>query len=141
MQSTKYIDWVASKTIADAIDARICECLANVVRAFLDHRDILPEDAVHVEGIYAYGGQFNPHTWIETANSIIELSVVHETNMSLRESLRYYPILTRDVSEIKRLYGDKPRAPGDRLMMALGFDDPRVVKLLNEVDTPPELRY
>jgi hypothetical protein len=141
MQSMKNIDWIASKTIADAVDARIGECLANVVRAFLDHRDILPEDAVHVEGIYAYGGQFNLHTWIETANSIIELSLVRDTNKALRESVRHFPILTRDESEIKKLYGDKPRAPGVRLIMDLNFDDPRVVRLLDEVDTPPGLRY
>jgi hypothetical protein len=81
MQSPKYIDWVVSRTIADAVDARMGECLANVVRAFFDYCDILPEDAVLVEGIYGYGGQHNPHTWIETANSIIELSLVHETNI------------------------------------------------------------
>ena len=139
MESTKSIDWVVSKIIADVVDAQIGECLANVVRAFLDYRDILPKDAVHVEGIYDYGGQFNPHTWIETTNSIIELSLVRDANKALRESVRYFPILTRDKSEIKKLYGDKPREPGGRFIMTLDFDDQRVISLLNEIDTPPKL--
>lgn len=141
MQSTKNIDWTASEIIADAVDAQNGECLANAVRAFLDHYDILPQDAMLVEGIYAYGGQFNPHTWIETSNSIIELSLVREKNKALRESLRYFPIQPRSQSEIKKLYGDKPRNPGARLIMELGFDNERVIRLLMEVDTPPGLKF
>lgn len=135
------VDWATSKIIADIVDARISECVANVVRAFLDYRNILPEDAIHVEGLYWYGGQIGLHTWIETKNYIIELSLVRETNRELRETIRHYKILTRDENEIKKLYGDKPRAPGDSLIMELNWDDPRVEKLANEVDSPPKLRY
>jgi hypothetical protein len=140
MKSAKNIDWVASKTIADAVDARVDECLANVVRAFLDYRSILPKDAVHVEGIYAYGGQFSLHTWIETLDSIIELALVRDTNKVLRESVQHFPILVRGETEIRELYGDKPRVPGVRLIMELDYDDPEVIRLLNKVDTPPGLR-
>lgn len=82
-----------------------------------------------------------PHTWIETTDSIIELSLVHDTNPALRDHVQYYPIQQRDKSEIKKLYGDEPRDPGSILTMKIGYDDPRVIKLLNEVDTPPGLRY
>ena len=140
MESTKKVDWVTSRRISDIIDARLGECLVNAVRAFLDYPEILPPDAVLIEGIYNYGGQFNPHTWIETTDSIIELSLVHDTNPALRDHVRYYPIQPRDIDEIKKLYGDKPRVPGSRLIMKIDFDDQRVIDLLDEVDTPPALR-
>ena len=139
MKSTKKVDWVASKRLSDIIDARLGECLANVVRAFLDFPESLPSDATFIEGIHNYGGQFTSHTWIETADNIIELSLVHDTNLSLRDHVEYYPIQQQDKEDIHKLYGDKPHEPGTRLIMTVGYDDPRVVKLLDEVDTPSGL--
>jgi hypothetical protein len=141
MESTKKVNWDESRRISAIVDSRLGECLANAVRAFLDHPEILPPDAVFIEGIYNYGGQFTPHTWIETTASIIELSLVHDTNPALRDYVRYYPIQPREISEIKKLYGDAPREPGSRLIMQIGYDDPRVIKLLDEIDTPPGLRH
>ena len=130
----KGIDWDRSKYIADVIDARQGECVANSVRAFLDYRDILPEDAVYVEGLYVYGGQSGPHAWIETNNAIIELSLVRETNIMLRETATHHKILTRSEDEIKKEYGSEPRSPGVRLMIIIAWDDPRVIRLLKEID-------
>jgi hypothetical protein len=141
MKSIKKVDWVASRRISDMIDARLGECLANVVRAFLDFPESLPSDAAFIEGIHNYGGQFSPHTWIETADKIIELSLVHDKNPALRDHVEYFPIQQRDKEEIHKLYGDKPHEPGTRLIMIVGYDDPRVVKLLEEIDTPPGLRH
>ncbi|MBK9928169.1 MAG: hypothetical protein IPP66_23115 [Anaerolineales bacterium] len=141
MESTKKVDWILSKRIAEILDARLGECLANAVRAFLDYPEILPPDAIFIEGVYNYGGQFSPHTWLETTNNIIELSLIYDTNLALRNHVQYYPIQSRDKTEIKKIYGDKPRQPGSSLMMKIDFDDERVVKLLSEVDTPPELKH
>lgn len=140
MKSTKKVDWVTSKIISAAIDGQLGECLANAVRAFIDHREALPADAVLVEGIYYHGGQPHLHTWIETSSNIIELSLVHDTSLALYGPVQYYPIQPHSESEINNLYGDRPHEPGVRLMMKLDFDDPRVIELLNEIDTPPGLR-
>jgi hypothetical protein len=119
MKSTKKVDWVTSRRISDTIDARLGECLANAVRVFLEYPEVLPPDAVFIEGIYNYGGQYNPHTWIETTDSIIELSLVHDTNPALRDHVQYYPIQSRDRSEIEKLYGNQPHTPGTRDCYAL----------------------
>ena len=140
MKSTKKVDWVTSKIISDVINGQPDECLANAVRAFIDHREVLPADAVLVEGIYYHGGQPHLHTWIETSNSIIELSLVHNTSLALYGPVQYYPIQPRIESEINSLYGNEPHEPGVRLIMRLNFDDPRVIELLNEIDTLPGLR-
>ena len=140
MKSTKKVDWDTSKIISDAIDGRLGECLANAVRTFVDHREVLPADAVLIEGIYYHGGQPHLHTWIETSSSIIDLSLVHDTSLTLYGPVQYYPIQPRSESEINSLYGDEPHEPGVCLIMNLGFDDPRVINLLNEIDTPPGLR-
>ena len=128
------------EVISNIVDGRLDECLANAVRAFIDHRDALPADAVLVEGVYYHGGQPHLHTWIETSNSIIELSLVHNKSLALYGPVQHYPIQPRSESEINRLYGDEPHEPGVSLIMKLDWDDPRVVNLLNEIDTPPSLR-
>lgn len=140
MKSTKKVDWVTSKNISDIVDGRLGECLANVVRAFIDHRGALPADAVLVEGVYYHGGQPHLHTWIETSNSIIELSLVYDSSRALYGPVQYYSIQPRSESEINSLYGDEPYEAGVYLIMKLGWDDPRVIDLLNEIDTPPDLR-
>ena len=136
MKTSENVDWVASGRISNIIDARLGECLTNAVRAFLDFPESLPSDATFIEGFYIYGGQFMAHTWIETSNKIIDLSLVNDLNTDLRNNVKYYPIQQRSIYEIQKLYGDRPRKPGERMLMKLGRDDPRVVKLEAEVDRP-----
>ena len=140
MKSNKNVDWFRSKNISDSINGQLGECLANAVRAFIDYPEILPTDAVLVEGIYYHGGQPHLHTWIETSNSIIELSLVHDKSRDLYGPLDYYPIQPRSQSEIISLYGNESHEPGARLMMKLNFDDPRVDKLINIIETHPGLK-
>lgn len=135
-KSIKNIDWSTSEKVAIIIDARLGECVANVVRAFLDFRNCLPKDAVYVEGLWKKGGQLGPHTWIETNNNIIDPTLVCETNRNLRESAVHYPMKMCSEDQVRRRYGDQPRGPGVRLEMELDWDDPRVQRLAHEVDPP-----
>jgi hypothetical protein len=141
MHTKKTIDWVKSNLIADIIDARLSECVANVTRAFLDFRHILPKNAFYVEGLYWYGGQLFLHTWIETANHIIDPTIIREMNDELRETIRHYKILRRTESEIHRVYGSVDRAPGHRLNMKLTHNNPKVVKLEQALEMPPNCKF
>jgi len=130
----KEIDWVMSKRIADIVDARVGECVTNVLRAFLDHPDILPKDAVFVEGLYVLGGQEGLHAWIETTDSIIDPTIVNETKGILSERIQHHKVHSRDKNEILELYGDEPREPGNGLQMKLTWDDPRIDEIIREIN-------
>jgi hypothetical protein len=132
----KSVDWHTSEKIADIVDARIGECVANVTRALLDFRNTLPKDAVYVEGLWMFGGQLYNHTWIETRYTIIDPTLARETNWELRGTAKHYSIDTYSEEELETRFADQPRGPGVRLEMKLNWDDPRVVKLAHEVDPP-----
>jgi hypothetical protein len=132
----KKVDWSTSTKVADIVDSQIGECVANVARAMLDFRNILPEDAVYVEGLWKIGGQLACHAWIDTSDSIIDPTLVRETNHQLRETVEHYPIQTYSTDQLRRRFGNRPRGPGVRLKMELDWDDPRVERLSKEVDPP-----
>ena len=132
----KEIDWETSESIATVVGARVGECVANVLRAFLDHPDILPKDSVFVEGLYRLGGQLGLHTWIETAVSVIDPTIVRQPNYLLHERIAHYKIIVRTDDEIMRLYGSADRAPRTALRMKLSWSDPGVDELAHIVDPP-----
>ncbi len=132
----KEVDWRTSENVAQIIDAGVGECVANVLRAFLDHRNLLPEDSDFVEGLYLLDGQLWLHIWIEATDFIIDPTLVRQPKSLLRERILHYKILTRNEDEITRLYGGIDRTPGKRLIMNLDWSDPRVEGLSHEIDPP-----
>jgi hypothetical protein len=106
-----------------------------VVRAFLEHRDQLPEDAVHVEGLCFVGGQPSLHTWTETDNDIIEVTI----DERWWDVAQYFPIRQRHENELEERYGERLRKDA-AITMDLDWDDARVQAVLDVVDRPPGLR-
>ena len=102
----------------------------------MDFRTALPRDAVYVEGLWKIGGQVACHTWIETNDTIIDPTLACEENDQLRESARHYAIDTYTEDQVRIRFANQPREPGNRLEMNLGWHDPRVRKLADEIDLP-----
>lgn len=132
----KPVDWHTSEKVRNAVNAQLGECVANVARAFLKFPDLLPNDAVYVEGLWKLGGQLNLHAWIETQTSIIDPTLALQSNTLLREGVGHYAIQSLVGDEIVKRFRKRSIEPGVVFQVELGWDDARVEKLAHEVDPP-----
>ena len=133
----KEIGWDSSYKLATIIDARIGECKTNVIRAFLDYRNMLPGDAVIVEGLHLIGGQVYGHAWIETPEYIIDPTIVCEENESLKETVKYDKVRELEENLVRKEYSEQTRTPGTRILVNIDYDDPdiqRRIRILEGFD-------
>ena len=128
------VNWALSKLIAKLVDAEIGTCVVNVARAFYCFRTNLPENSVYIEGIWMADGQPHLHTWIEADDTIIDPTLVCETNKRLRDTTSHHPIEKLSEDEVAARFEGESLDAGDRLEMELTWDDPRVDELLRLID-------
>lgn len=139
MKSNKTINSDYSEKVACAVNAQDGECLANVLRAFLDELIILPADAYLVQGVQYKGGQPIIHCWIETDDEIIDPTLIFQIN-DLIQTIKYYPIQCLTPENVEKEYHNKNRGKNLILQIPFGYDDLRVEKILQVIDTPPMLK-
>ena len=133
----KQVDWEESKNISQLIDAREYCCVTNIARAFLRFKNDIPHDAVYTEGFRMDGGQRGKHTWIETANSIIDPTLVCETRNQSKKNTTHHPVKELSESEIRSRFQNQSIEPGVEVFMdeyCKGWDKSKVRKLKNKVD-------
>jgi len=125
-----------SEKIRKLVNAEEGMCAENVSRAFIDHREALPEGAVYVEGIWMVEGQPDIHAWIEAGDQIIDPTYMCLPPYARNERVPYYPICHLSWDEAYQQYRNQIVKPGKKLALMLTWDNPKVKKVLNKVNPP-----
>ena len=136
INTEKKVNWQLSEKIRKLVKAEDGMCALNVSRAFIDHREDLPEDAVYVEGIWMVGGQPDLHAWIEDDDQIIDPTYVFIERYLRDEGVKHCPIFRLSWGEAHEHYRNQIVEPGKKLALMLTWDNPKVKKVLHNVNPP-----
>ena len=130
----KPLDLQLSEKIGKLVKAEEGKCAESVSRAFIDHQEDLPKDAVYVEGIWMVGGQPEVHAWIEDDDHIIDPSYFCTPQYLLNEGVNYCPAKYWSWNEVYEHYQSQNPSPGKKLNLILGRDNPDMKKAIERCD-------